>query len=143
MVDETTDAGAEEQCVVVICWVDNGLQAHEDFIGMYVTASTDANSIVAIIKDALMRMNLSLAQCRGQCYDGAAVMQGRRNGVAVQILQVEPRALYTHCYYHSLNLACQDVISPLKMLLIQHLNYQSYSSTHQNEMHSSKIFMLK
>ena len=35
-----------------------------------------------------VRMNLSLAQCRGQCYDGAAVMQGRRNGVAVQILQV-------------------------------------------------------
>ena len=86
MVDETTDAGTEEQCVVVICWVDNGLQAHEDFIGMYVTASTDANSIVAIIKDALMRMNLSLAQCHGQYYDGAAVMQGCHNGVAVQIL---------------------------------------------------------
>ena len=54
MVDEKTDAGTEEQCVVVICWVDNGLQAHEDFNGMYVTASTDANSIVAITKDALM-----------------------------------------------------------------------------------------
>ena len=25
MVDEKTDAGTEEQCVVVICWVDNGL----------------------------------------------------------------------------------------------------------------------
>ena len=60
---------------------------------MYVTASTDANSIVAIIKDALMRMNLSLAQCRCQCCDGATVMQGRRNGVAVQILQVDPRVL--------------------------------------------------
>ena len=71
---------------------------------------------------------MSLAQCRGQCYDGAAVMQGCRNGVAVQILQVEPRALYTHCYGRSLNLACQDVIrslNPLKMLLIQHLNYQT------------------
>ena len=114
MVDETTDAGTEEQCVVVIYWVDNGLQAHEDFNRMYVTASTGANSIVAIIKYALMRMNLSLAQCRGQCYDGAAVMQGRRNGVAAQILQVEPRALYTHCYSHSLNLACQDVIRAIK-----------------------------
>ena len=114
MVDETKDAGTEEQCVVVIRWVDNGLQAHEYFIGMYVTVSTDANSFVAIIKDALMRMNLSLAQCRGQCYDGAAVMQGFRNGVAVQILQVEPRAFYTHCYSHSLNLACQDIIRAIK-----------------------------
>ena len=114
MVDETTDAGTEGQCVVVTRWVDNGLQAHEDFIGMYVTASTDANSIVVIIKDALMRMNLSLAQCHGQYYDGAAVMQGCRNGVAVQILQVEPRALYIHYYGHSLNLACQDVIRAIK-----------------------------
>ena len=116
MVDETTDARTEEQCVVVIRWVDNGLQAHEDFIGMYVTASTDANSIVAIIKDALMHINLSLAQCRDQCYDGAAVMQGCRNGVAVQILQVELRTLYAHCYGHYLNLACQDVIWPLNPL---------------------------
>ena len=84
--------------------------------GMYVTTSTDANSIVAIIKDVLMHMNLSLAQCRGQCYDGAAVMQGRRNGVAVKILQVESRALYTHCYGHSLNLACQAVIRALNPL---------------------------
>ena len=45
MVDDTIDAGTEEQCVVVICLVDNDLQSHEDFNGMYVTASTDANSI--------------------------------------------------------------------------------------------------
>ena len=43
-------------------------------------------------------------------------MQGCRNGVAVQILQVEPRALYTHCYGHSLNLACQDVIRAIKLI---------------------------
>ena len=34
-------------CVLVIRWVDDDLVAHEDFIGMYVTASADANSIVA------------------------------------------------------------------------------------------------
>ena len=61
-----------------------------------------------------MCMNLSLAQCCGQRYDGAAVMQGRCNGVAVQILQVEPTALYTHCYGHSLNLTCQDLIRAIK-----------------------------
>ena len=84
MVDETTESGTKEQCVVVICWVDNGLQAHEECIGMYVTISTDANSIVGIIKDAIMHKNLSLAQCHGQYYDGATVLQGCRNGVAVK-----------------------------------------------------------
>ena len=116
MVDETTDAATEEQCVVVIRWVDDDLQAHEDFIGMYVTACTDAKSIVMIIRDTLLRLCLSINDCRGQCYDGAAVMQGCRKGVAVQILQEEPRALYTHCYGHSLNLACQDVIRSIKPL---------------------------
>ena len=83
---------------------------------MYVTACTDAKSIVMIIRDTLLRLCLSINDCRGQCYDGAAVMQGCRKGVAVQILQEEPRAPYTHCYGHSLNLACQDVIRSIKPL---------------------------
>ena len=74
MVDETTDAATEEQCAVVIRWVDDDLQAHEDFIGMYVTACTDAKSIVMIRRDTLLGLCLSINECQGQCYDGAAVM---------------------------------------------------------------------
>ena len=116
MVDETTDVSTQEQCVIVLRWVDNHLEPHEDFIGLHSTASTDANSIVTIIKDVLVRMNTRLNDCRGQCYDGTAVMRGCRNGVAVQQARDEPRALYTHCYGHSLNLACQDTIRDIKPL---------------------------
>ena len=35
-------------------------------------------------------------------------MSGRKAGVAKLILDEEPRAIYTHCYGHSLNLACND-----------------------------------
>ena len=48
--------------------------------------------------------------CRKRCGFHMSVMQGCCNDVAVQILQVQPRVLHTHCYGHSLNLACQDVI---------------------------------
>ena len=68
--------------------------------------STDANSIVAMIRDVMLRLNISFAKLRGQCYNGAASMSGVRNGVSTQILKEEPRAVYTHCYGHSLNLAC-------------------------------------
>lgn len=34
--------------------------------------------------------------------------------MAAQIVQEEPRALYTHCYGHALNLACQDTIRDIK-----------------------------
>ena len=42
-------------------------------------------------------------------------MAGHRTGVATQILTMEPRALYTHCYGHSLNLAMCDTIKNCKL----------------------------
>ena len=110
MIDETTDISTQEQVVVVFRWVDSHLVAHEDFVGLYVTNSTTANALVALIKDVLLRMNLKLENCRGQCYDGASNMKGRISGVSTQLLKDEPRAIYTHCYGHALNLACQDTV---------------------------------
>ncbi len=43
-------------------------------------------------------------------------MCGSKNGVATQIAKEEPRALYTHCYGHSLNLACSDTIKQSKII---------------------------
>ena len=42
-------------------------------------------------------------------------MAGHRNGVAAQIPSVEPRALYMHCYGHSLNLAMCNTIKNCKL----------------------------
>lgn len=51
----------------------------------------------------------------GQCYDGAAAMRGKRNGLKTLILKSNPKAHYIHCYAHSLQLAIQDSVkdSPL------------------------------
>lgn len=116
MVDETTDASCTEHCVIVIRWVDSQLEFHEEFIGFYAIATANADTIVTIIKEALLRMHLTLQACRGECYDGAATMKGDRNGVAAQILPEEPRALYIHCYGHALNLACQDMAWEIKQV---------------------------
>ena len=72
--------------------------------------------IFSIIKDVMTRMNVSFRKLRGQCYDGAASMSGSRSGVATRILQEEPKALYTHCYGHSLNLACSDTIKKCTLM---------------------------
>ena len=45
---------------------------------------------------------------RGQAYDGASVMQGKRNGVATRIRQDVLQALPVHCLAHSLNLRLQE-----------------------------------
>lgn len=116
MVDETTDTSTVEQMTIVLRWVSDQLETHEDFVGMYALEKADATTIVAVIKDVCTRLNLPLDHCRGQCYDGASVMRGHRNGVAVQLLAENPRALYTHCYGHALNLACQDMIKDVKCI---------------------------
>lgn len=61
-------------------------------------------------------MDLSLNNCRGQCYDGASVMSGSKKGVAVNLQRKEPKAVYTHCYGHSLNLAISDVVKEVKVI---------------------------
>ena len=116
MIDETTDQSNREQVVLVLRWVDDKLEAHEEFIGLYMTSSITADSLVVIIKDTLLQMNLKIEHCRGQCYDGASAMSGAKNGVAKQISADEPRAVYTHCYSHVLNLSVSDCIKQCKVI---------------------------
>ncbi len=43
-------------------------------------------------------------------------MKGHVSGVSTRLLREEPCAIYTHCYGHSLNLACQDTIRRVKVV---------------------------
>ena len=111
MADETTDVSNREQVTIILWWVDdNDFSVHEEFVGLYLVPSIGSDMLVSIIKDTLLRFNLPLSKARGQCYDGARNMSGIRNGVAAQLCKEEARAVYTHCYGHSLNLAAGDAI---------------------------------
>ena len=115
MADECTDVSNKEQFVICIRWVDDSLTAHEDVICLYNVGTIDANSLFSTTEDELLRMNLSLAQCRGQCYDGASNMVVCRNGVATRLASKENRAVLTHCYGHALNLAVGDAMKQSKV----------------------------
>lgn len=69
-----------------------------------------------VIKDLLIRCNLPLELCRGQAYDGAANMQGRRTGVAARFLGENKAAIPVHCFAHSLNLCLQGATKTLVCL---------------------------
>lgn len=86
--DETTDMSTHEQMSICLRYVDEDLISHENFIGFYELQQTDAATIVTVIKDVLLRCNLSITQCRGQCYDGASNMSGIRSGVAARISEI-------------------------------------------------------
>ena len=116
MADEVTDASNREQVVVCIRWVDEEFEAHEEFIGLHKVDSICADVLVGVLKDTLLRMNLKINQCRGQCYDGASNMSGTKSGVATQIAAEESRAVYIHCYGHALNLAVGDTVQQSKLM---------------------------
>ena len=100
--------------------MDSRLEAHEDFIGLHhvdnITTNTVAqilkDTVAHILKDTVLPMNLNLSMCRAQCYDGASNMKK----AAKEITAVEPRALYLHCFEHSLNLAVADTLKGVKVM---------------------------
>jgi hypothetical protein len=108
IVDETTDTSVTEQVSICIRIADESFNVHEEFLGLYSTADTTAETLSKIVKDVLVRFNLDLHHCRAQCYDGAAAMSGIHSGVAARLQQEEPKALNIKCLAHSLNLAVQD-----------------------------------
>lgn len=106
--DEATDVAKREQFNLSIRWVNNNYAVSEDPVGLYCLPNTAADTLCKVIKDILIRCSLPLSLCRGQAYDGAANMQGIRNGVATRIQRENPAALPVHCLAHSLNLCLQD-----------------------------------
>lgn len=113
---ECADVSNHKQLAICFRYVDSELEVHEDFIGLYEIKDITVNTIFAASRDCVMRMNLNWCRCRGQCFDGASNMAGHQNGVVTQITQEEPRALFTHCYGHSLNLAMCDTIKGTRLL---------------------------
>ena len=88
--------------------MDEQLEAQEDFFGFYNIPDIGAETIVSAVKDVLLKLQLPLANCRGQCYEGASNMLGHRAGVAKRIQDLQLKAYPTHCHGHSLSLSVKD-----------------------------------
>ena len=82
----------------------------EEFLGLYAMVAIDAQNIVEAIKDAFLHFEVPLTKLRGQSYDGCNTMLVSKGGVAARITALEPRAVFTHCYGHALNLSVGDTI---------------------------------
>lgn len=95
---------------MLLRWVDSKFVAHEDFIGLHHVDDITTDTVVRVLTDTILRMNLKMSMCRAQCYDGAANMKK----ASKEIKAIEPRALYLHSYGHSLNLAVADTLKCIK-----------------------------
>ena len=122
MADETTDIINKEQFVICIRWVDNDLNANEDFIGLHELSVTNAETLAFILKDVVLRLGLDPERLRGQCYDGCSTMMGKKSGVATTIkTELNGNALAIHCHARALNLDCGDSIKSCKLMKNENL----------------------
>ena len=117
MADEGTDVSNKELLSLCLRYIDGEkMQAFEEFFGFYEIPNIASATVVNAIKDSLIRFNLSLEVLRGQTYDGASNMLGKKTGVATRIKELQPKALDTHCHGHSLNLAVKGMTNECKLL---------------------------
>ena len=85
-------------------------------IGFYQVEDAISETLFTSIKDSLSRMDIPLADCGGQCYDEPSNMDGAKTGLAIQIKKIEPCALSTYCFGHTLQLAVSDNIKATKLI---------------------------
>ena len=110
--DETTDSYANRE-ILTVCLRFVDLSSPTDphikecLLSFLYLQKATAVGISGKILEALADPHVSLDPSRicGQTYDGASVMSSEVAGVQAKIKEISPRAMYTHCYLHCLNLS--------------------------------------
>ncbi|KAJ8356639.1 hypothetical protein SKAU_G00194330 [Synaphobranchus kaupii] len=105
MCDETTDISTTKELVLLTRLVDSNGQAKSTFAKVIPLQDGTADTIAAAQKTWLQEKNISIKKVMGFGSDGAAVMTGRKNGVAVLLQKENPLMTAIHCICHRLALA--------------------------------------
>ncbi|KAK9710818.1 hypothetical protein QE152_g25803 [Popillia japonica] len=91
---------------------ENGMKLREDYLTFVPVHDLAGAALAGTLKETLVTLvslGLNLNNLRGQGYDGASAMRGSFRGVQSIIREEYPRAIYTHCASHCLNLCLSDV----------------------------------
>ena len=105
LADEAADVSNIEQMPLVIRFVDHSSIIREEFLGFVkCDEGMTGEAISKKILGGIREYGLDMKYCRGQGYDGAGNMAGKCSGAAVRIQNEYPKAPYTHCGSHALNL---------------------------------------
>ncbi len=102
-----------EHLAICLRFVDQECNIREEFISFIQMERVRAVDIASAIISSIENLGLNLESLRGQGYDGASTMSGERAGVQARIRNRQPKALYTHCAGHCLNLAILNSCSIL------------------------------
>jgi len=112
ILDCTPDISHQEQMSFVLRCMDissTPIQVNEYFLEFLKVNDTSGNCLFNVIIDELKILGLDINDLRGQGYDNGSNMKGKHQGVQKRFLDINPRAFYTPCGCHSLNLVLCDM----------------------------------
>ncbi|XP_025414184.1 zinc finger MYM-type protein 1-like [Sipha flava] len=116
MMDCTPDVSREEQLSIIIRILDMGNKImstipciKEYFIEFINVHNTTGYDLTNILLDKLNSIGIDLKDCHGQAYDNGANMKGQYKGVQSRIIAKNPRAFFSPCACHNLNLLLGDI----------------------------------
>ena len=87
--------------------------------------STSSNDLHSFVIQSMAESGLTeyfSSRLVGLCADGASNMQGRRNGLAGQLIATHPEITVTHCLAHRMELAFKDSLKDKSKKTLSDLN---------------------
>jgi hypothetical protein len=91
----------------------------EDFLTFLEVHEKNSLALAQLIINSLNSLGLDSNKLRGQGYDGAAVMSGHLTGVQATIREKAPKAVFSSCASHALNLVlCKSCeLAPIRNMI--------------------------
>ena len=126
-----------EQMSLVLRFVDSNCDIREDFIRfVHCDEGLPGKELYSVLyKSLISDLKLDVLDCRGRGYDGAGAVSGHINGLSAHFLQINDKAIYTHCHSHRLNLCNSCSIQFVRNIMdqIKEISYFfNLSKTRQN-----------
>ncbi len=116
-IDESTDVASCAQLLTYVWYVKN-MDIQEEFLfSSPLPTHTTGEQIFNKLNEFVRKNDIDWERCCGICSDGAKSMMSHHSGFISRVIEVAPRAVWTHCTIHRQALAAKKMPNDLWSVL--------------------------